>query len=509
MNKKLVIISISKVQDFIIKNDKTKNLYGASTTVKIIVNNIGKQLSKNYGDNVNFIIPNDLKGKENLVVEVPNFLLVEIKTELNENDLEVKIKNQIMGMQELPEHSHKLQLFVAAIEMSENAYKEDYLAVRRKLQGYKANRLAGYIWSEKNKKSVNDTIKAPSTSSISSIQWRNKNKGIVEELDKLKEILKEEEDGENFEEIYYIEDRKKYITNYGKNIEGIKNIEEVGSPSSYYALIRMDVDDLGKHLAGEYCKEQNGISNLREFHGNIYKYLNKYGEAVKRELNDIPILGSQPEESLSIYTGGDDVLFFCPLHKVLEVLKTLKEKFQNTTSGLGIEISFSTSIVIAHRKNPLKQVVQLSQKNLEEVKQYYAALNKGGVALTMIYQGGNIRKSFLRGQEVYNIMKQIVEAFQKNGTISRSFIYALQEELRPISQKINTIKRETLFLIVKNEIGRISERKIEDGIIFQDSLDVFILNNILHLEHYLNFLNIMGKWANELEEEEMKDGILC
>lgn len=519
MRKKLIIITISQIQEFIRNNNKVKELYKASNIVKKIVHNIYKELQKN--NRISFIIPKlyDSVSDSPTMEDLPNFILAEIENDLEEDVLERDIREKINAISSMPKECQELLVFVAVVTMSEHTYMENYQRLMKKLQGYKANRLLGQYTGGKQQQSKKEEIKAPSTSTIASMQWRQKNKEKVKEIDKIKKEIIIDIDKELFEEIYYKEDVEKYKKKNNRlkeKLNEVKNcLSKIGEPSSYYSLVRMDIDNLGTYLSGENCTEEIKRRDLQEFHTRIYQCFGQYGVKVRTVLDKIEILGKENrKEVLSIYTGGDDILFFCPLHKIIEVLKEIKEVFVKETDKLkkylkpGVALSFSTSIVIAHRKNPLKQVVQISQQKLEAVKQYYEEQEKGGIALTMIYRGGNVKACFLKGEEAYPVMGNTVQVFQRNGVVSKSFLYALQAELQFIPEEIDTINCENLYKIVKSEIKRISERKIkgqgegEQTNMFLESLELFITNNILCIKYYLDFLNIAGKWASELEEDE-------
>ncbi len=116
------------------------------------------------------------------------------------------------------------------------------------------------------------------------------------------------------------------------------------TPGTFYAILLMDGDSLGK-LFSE-AKDPNQISkNLGKFAKGVPDTVEKY-------------------EGKLIYAGGDDVLAILPITKVLDCASKIQESYQQI---LGTQATISAGIVMTHHKLPLRVALQEAHHQLDEV----------------------------------------------------------------------------------------------------------------------------------------------
>ncbi len=122
----------------------------------------------------------------------------------------------------------------------------------------------------------------------------------------------------------------------------------VGNPArSYYALLLMDGDHLGKML-----REQDAarISQaLLAFTSQVPKTVERF-------------------DGVTIYAGGDDVLALLPLDKVISCAQALRSEYGDFFRNQKIKgATASCAIVLAHHQSPLQGVLSEAHHQLDDV----------------------------------------------------------------------------------------------------------------------------------------------
>ncbi|MEN3047155.1 MAG: type III-B CRISPR-associated protein Cas10/Cmr2, partial [Candidatus Hydrothermales bacterium] len=147
-----------------------------------------------------------------------------------------------------------------------------------------------------------------------------------------------------------------------------KIIDKVGKPNSYYALIYLDGDNMGKWLAGEllpdieysYASEtwENLPNNFKNkikaisprklltpaIHASISTALRNYALEFVRKIVEKEHLGKL------VYAGGDDVLAFVNLKDLLDVIHKLRWAFSgnikiNSKDEIEVELNNNSGFV--------------------------------------------------------------------------------------------------------------------------------------------------------------------
>lgn len=137
-----------------------------------------------------------------------------------------------------------------------------------------------------------------------------------------------------------------------KLLQSLKNLgKKVGAAAQpYYALLLMDGDRLGKLLRSLGEKE-------------VSKALDQFVKQVSGIVCK--------NNGVTIYAGGDDVLAMLPATQAIQCARNLRaaydKAFQDLTSETSEKPTASCAIVFSHYHNPLRDVMKLAHKELDEV----------------------------------------------------------------------------------------------------------------------------------------------
>ncbi len=344
-------------------------------------------------------------------------------------------------------------------------------------------------------------VKFPSTSEIATILWKlnlkeNESLELKDKFEKFKDKVKEipeaksvpklkghplcNIDGQWFFETSYREDylKREYgikeedINNAKKEIEEILEIlKSFPKAPTYYAILMMDGDEMGKWLKGEKMAK---IGELID--ENTKNVLLKYSSGDDRErLQEIlcskhPISASihqgfsrrltnfaigmvrdivESNYGKLIYAGGDDVLAFLPVQMVMSCAYNLQREFKNI---LGERSSMSAGIVIAHHKYPLGIALNKVRWAEHRAKSEY---NRDSFCIVYLSRGGEERVTGGKW-EIKEFFEDLVCLFSTK-KISKGFGYEVLETVRKLDEK------ELLKVELKRILSRKFNRKMISG----------------------------------------------
>ena len=146
--------------------------------------------------------------------------------------------------------------------------------------------------------------------------------------------------------------------------------EKVGArPRSYYALLLMDGDWMGK-LLREHDQQ-------------------KISEALLDFTQEVPqCVDKKPEHSgITIYAGGDDVFAFLPFNTAISCAKALHTIYGDCFRKKDIKATASCAIVYAHHQVPLRLVIQEAHHQLDDIAKDQNGRNSLALA---IYKPGGV-----------------------------------------------------------------------------------------------------------------------
>jgi CRISPR-associated protein Cmr2 len=129
-------------------------------------------------------------------------------------------------------------------------------------------------------------------------------------------------------------------------------------PLPYYAVLLGDGDRMGGTIDNQETNEE---------HRQLSRCLSQFTAAVR----DIV---EKDHQGWVVYAGGDDVLAFAPLHKLIECARALADKFEDSfsmsnkadggkfTDKDGKSPTLSMGIAIAHHLDPLSDALDLARR---------------------------------------------------------------------------------------------------------------------------------------------------
>jgi CRISPR-associated protein Cmr2 len=229
----------------------------------------------------------------------------------------------------------------------------------------------------------------------------------------------------------------------------------IGKPNPYYAMICMDGDHIGdwqtgrKNLEFEKLLHQDALNELRDIAGErrpmgpgtqgaLCTALGNFALKIVRPLVEKEHCGKL------IYAGGEDVLAFAPLRDVPGILEGLQEKLvinflQKDGEILllpGEKASISAGVVIAHRSQPLSQVVEESRKALKEHAK--EMLGRDALAFHLMRRSGESTKIGVcwrfpedaRADPPMSILKDLIQWFRgfREGKLSPRLAWDMDQE---------------------------------------------------------------------------------
>lgn len=169
-----------------------------------------------------------------------------------------------------------------------------------------------------------------------------------------------------------LKEAKKALSEFYEECEKIPPINSK-RPPTYYGLLLADGDRMGKVIDNQKTQQD---------HQNISKTLSSFASNVRK------IVEGENNSSL-VYAGGDDVLAFVPIHKILKCAEALskdfKEKLQSFKDEKGLLPTLSVGIAIVHHLEPLSDaltLVRAAEKAAKSVK------DKDALAITVSKRGG-------------------------------------------------------------------------------------------------------------------------
>jgi CRISPR-associated protein Cmr2 len=122
-------------------------------------------------------------------------------------------------------------------------------------------------------------------------------------------------------------------------------------PNPYYAILLADGDGMGKVIDAQ---AEQGEEAHRKLSGSLNDFAGKAREIVENQ-----------NQGALVYSGGDDVLAFIPLHRVLECAQALQEDFRKKLEpfkdGDGNSPTLSIGIVIVHHLFSLREALNLAR----------------------------------------------------------------------------------------------------------------------------------------------------
>ncbi len=281
--------------------------------------------------------------------------------------------------------------------------------------------------------------------------------------------------------------RKEYLKKeYGIDIpeEELEEIREYLKkkdikPPTYYAILSVDGDNMGKWLKGEKLPAVEELIH-EKVRDELFKLYKKFEEFFKKSHPMSPSFHNLFSRRLSefalkevrkivegkyygklIYAGGDDVLAFLPVEDALDCAYDLNETFKDL---LGEKASVSAGIVFVHHKYPLSLALREVRDAQKKAKR---DCGRSAVCIKHISGSGQVRTTGFKWEDK-GFFDEIVKKYSEE-ELSSKFAYDLMDVVRMLQGRENEVKDEVLS-VLEREVKRLYRRKISKSDDFENKL---------------------------------------
>lgn len=203
--------------------------------------------------------------------------------------------------------------------------------------------------------------------------------------------------------------------------------------SEYYAVVNSDGDKVGTLLRAlckdvEISKQSDRINSFSraclDYAGEAAKLVGKYG-------------------GMTIYAGGDDLLFIAPVHSIFSLCSELDEMFKKTLKkGLEkvnlpddeINVSLSFGVAVQYVKYPLYEALERARVQLYKAKESYGKRPNGSkisggnrLGIELVKHSGKTVQLMVENEKLGIIDNLIDYRATTNDQALESVLYNLQD----------------------------------------------------------------------------------
>ena len=431
----------SDIQKYKLDRDKIEKIFSARKATRNFnqVNFSNSSSINNWGDNVP---KSSLDGqRESVILEKAYDEFKKSKNNLRVR-LGVKEGERLCGVGLLKRHGN--------VEKKDENYQNCFFSTSHVASLPLLERLKkqeSYQSTETYKKNISGLLNEIANDDLYKIVGRvpkNLNHEVFGEYDG--HLLFAERLSEFFDSDDKLKSAKSELKIFLDNVLG-KNKE----PLPYYALILADGDFMGKAIDEQKTKKDHqGLSGqLSEFAGSVRETIENNGQG-----------------SL-IYAGGDDVLAFVGLHKVLDYadklatdFKAKLKKFEFDEKGKKKAPTLSVGIAVVHHLEPLEDALDLARKAEKAAK---SVVGKGALAVVVDKRSGASRIA----KGAWGTLDKRLQTFIKwhrENSIPDGAAYELRDLAYrlEIPQNAESELRKNLTEAKEKEAKRILKRKKKD-----------------------------------------------
>ncbi len=142
----------------------------------------------------------------------------------------------------------------------------------------------------------------------------------------------------------------------------IAEIAEEKTGTKKLALLKMDVDNLGRIFAEGLEKNDRTISRIASLSRQLRMFFEGY-------LNTILSRVTYKDKIYAVYSGGDDTFLIGPWNLIFQLAKDIRSSFAEYTCH-NPNITISASITVVDEKFPVIRAAQIAESSLHEAKTY-------------------------------------------------------------------------------------------------------------------------------------------
>lgn len=246
---------------------------------------------------------------------------------------------------------------------------------------------------------------------------------------------------ELFEEVTDENRRKAAVQDARKALAAVLERIGIATPLPYYAILVADGDRMGKAI-----ERQTGFPE----HRNLSKVLDEFAQSAR-------FLVERDHGGELIYSGGDDVLAFVPLHRAVACAFDLAKNFGDKLKGFPVDDeggtpTLSAGIGISHFLEPLRRALSTARKAEKLAKRDRNSLavivdKRSGPPVSVVGPWGALDRQLID-----------YAAMHRKDRVPDGAAYELQELARLVDGAEGDA-RESLERLVKKEAERILRRK--------------------------------------------------
>ena len=207
--------------------------------------------------------------------------------------------------------------------------------------------------------------------------------------------------------------------------------------TSYLAILHMDGDRMGKHLAGlPTAKDHQAFSAM----------LSRFAE------DTVPGIVKKYPRAALVYAGGDDVLALAPLQTALNLADEIRKAFAAASGELGTTLTMSAGIAAAPSNLPFDTALQDARTAEKTAKKKY---DRSAVVIRESHRSGQIREAGAKWDHLDPIIH--LQVIFSEDALSGKLGYDLFTEARWLAGDDLKDAREA-------ELGRLLKRRTGDGV---------------------------------------------
>lgn len=216
-------------------------------------------------------------------------------------------------------------------------------------------------------------------------------------------------------------------------------------PSPYYAILLADGDRMGQVI------DEQANHGYKQ-HRLLSQALDKFAGKVKKIVKD--------HQGALVYAGGDDVLAFVPLHKVLDCAADLVAQFAEALNDFadneGHPPTLSVGIAIVHHLHSLRDALNLAREAEQRAKQVDG---KNALAITISKRSGEDYMVAGKWGDLDKHLKQLLEIYGEE-IIPAGTAYELRDMARRLTIRSDDPDFKSLQEVILIDAGRILHRKL-------------------------------------------------
>lgn len=239
-------------------------------------------------------------------------------------------------------------------------------------------------------------------------------------------------------------------------------------PTPYYAFLIADGDHMGKQL--------RSIADI-EGHIAFSQKLSAFSMAAASIMRE--------HDGRLIYSGGDDVMSYLPVHRCLEAAQKLRDCFVEKMGSANkndaqFPPTLSVGIVIAHMLEPLEEVRQMARE-----AEQLAKVTRNALGLHFYKRSGSdsMKVAFSFNNNPVEQMKNI-RRWRDKPYFSVKFAYELRDLYHTYMDMLKDTEwpgdTESLGELIWREIARLARKKKPEGI-SEEKIEDWLKNDLREL----------------------------